>query len=282
MKLLHTSDLLLGYSFPQLPDLAVALREARIETLRSILALAAREKVDAIVFAGNTLADTRVAHDLVVKLTSLLATSSIPVYLLPGRTDPLKADSPYVLRADLFKAPIHVLKQPQLPWNGPLVSVGQELPGAEYVATAGLSSEAYDFDQGRGAVRLVSFPGAQVQQVPIGRHTWMELESNSLADLPARLNPLASETTLIRLKLRGAATLEEFQQFEAWRSTLRFQWLEVDNQMTISGGKRFHHPLLRALQEKLESAAAQDLPSSRRALRQLDRLVAQSGKEDLV
>ena len=282
MKLLHTSDLRLGQGFGQLPELANALREARMETLRSILALAVREKVDAILFAGNTLADTRVTHDLVVKLTSLLATSSVPIYLWPGQTDPLRADSPYVLRADLFKPPVHVLRHPQLAWNGPLVSVGQELPGAEYVAVGGVSPEAFDFDQGRGCVRLVSFPGAQVQQVPIGRHTWMEIESTSLAELPARLTPLASETTLLRLKLRGSATLEEFQQFEAWRSTLRFQWLEIDNQMALTGGKRFHHPLLRALQENLEKAATQDPASARRASLQLDRLVGQSGKEDLV
>lgn len=280
MKLLHTSDLLLGQGFPRLPDLAVALREARLEVLRSILALATREKVDAIVLAGNTLADNRVAHDLIVKLTSLLATSSIPIYLQPGQTDPLRADSPYVLRADLFQAPIHLLKQPQLPWSGPLVAVGQALPGAEYVALAGTSPEAYDFGQGRGCVQLVSFPGAQVQQVPVGRHNWLEVESTSLAGLTAQLAPLASETTLLRLKLRGTASLEEYQAFEAWRSTLRFQWLEVDNQMHITGGKRFHHPLLRALQEKLETA--QDPASSRKALLRLDAMIAQSGKEDLV
>ena len=282
MKLLHTSDLLLGQGFPLLPDLASALREARLEVLRSILALAVREKVDAIVLAGNTIADTRVAHDLVVKLTSLLATSPVPVYLWPGQSDPLRADSPYVLRADLFKAPIHLLKQPQLPWNGPLVAVGQALPGAEYVALPGNSPEPYGFGQGQGTVRLVSFPGAQVQQVPVGRYNWLEVEASSLKDLPAQLNPLASDTTLLRLKLRGSASLEEYQQFEAWRSALRFQWLEVDNQMQISSGKRFHHPLLRALQEKVEGAGSQDPASALRALLQLDRLVAQSGKEDLV
>ena len=42
MKLLHTSDLLIGLGFPQLPELASALRETRLEALRSVLALASR------------------------------------------------------------------------------------------------------------------------------------------------------------------------------------------------------------------------------------------------
>lgn len=280
MKLLHTSDLLIGQGFPQLPELASALREARLEAIRSILALASREKVEAIVLAGNTLADTRVAHDTVIKLTSLLATSTVPVYLQPGRTDPWRADSPYVLRADLFKAPIHMLRETKLPWDGPLVAVGQPVEGAEYVAMSGDSPEAYDFGQGQGSVKLVTFPGAQVQQVTVGRLRWLEMEADSLDGLISRLQPLASETTLLRLKLRGSASLEEYQQFEGWRSTLRFQWLEVDDQMHIAGGKRFHHPLLRALQEKLEGSP--DLAASRRAGLRLDKLVTQSGKEDLV
>jgi len=280
VKLLHASDLLIGQGFPQLPELASALREARLEAIRSILALANREKVDAIVLAGNTLADTRVAHGTVVKLTSLLATSAIPIYLQPGQTDPWRADSPYVLRSELFKAPIHLLKDPKLPWNGPLVAVGQALEGAEYVAMPMGSPEAYEFGQGQGSVNLVTFPGAQVQQVTVGRLRWLELESDSLIDLSARLTPLASENTLLRLKLRGIASLEDYQQFEASRSTLRFQWLEVDNQMSIVGGKRFHHPLLRALQEKLENS--QHPVSARQAALRLDTLIAQSGKEDLV
>ena len=33
---------------------------------------------------------------------------------LDGETDPLVADSPYVLRADLFQSPIHILREPLL------------------------------------------------------------------------------------------------------------------------------------------------------------------------
>lgn len=280
MKLLHTSDLLIGLGFPQLPELASALRETRLEALRSVLALASREKVDAIVLAGNTLADPRVSHDTLIKMTSLLSASTVPIYLQPGKTDPWRADSPYVLRADLFKAPVHLLKEPGLPWNGPLVAVGQPLEGAEYVALPIDPPEAYDFGQGEGSVTLVTFPGAHLQKVTVGRLRWLEMESDTLTDLTSRLTPLASENTLLRLKLRGAASLDEYQQFEAWRSTLRFQWLKVDNQMHIVGGKRFHHPLLRALQDKLE--ASPDPAGARRAALRLDALVTQSGKEDLV
>jgi len=294
MKLLHTSDLLLGQAFPRLPELASFLRETRMEAVRSLLALAQREKVDAIVLAGNTLADSRVAHDTVVKLTSLLTTSTIPIYLRPGQTDPSSADSPYVLRSDLFQAPLHVLKEPRLPWDGPLVAVGEGLAGAQYVAMAGSplprqnapaywsgTPEGYDYGQGQGSVNLVSFPGPEVRSLPLGRLNWLERDADSLTGLTAQLTPLASENTLLRLKLTGTASLEDYEKFEAWRSTLRFQWLEVDNQMRIVGGKRFHHPLLRALQEKLEDTAL-DPASARRAVLKLQAVVAQSGKEDLV
>lgn len=297
MKLLHTSDLRLGQSFAQVHSLAAALREARLEAVGSLLALAAREKVDAIVLAGNTLADRRVSHQLVVQLTSRLATSSVPVYLWPGETDPYAADSPYALRSDLFQGPIQVLTQPVLPWQGPPVAVGcgPTNPGlkADYVAMGGRplafdqapaywsgTPEGYDYGHGQGSVNLVTFPGPQLRRIPLGRYTWLEKQASSLQGLSQELDRLASDSTLLRLHLSGRATFEELQQFEAWKSRPRFQWLEVDNQLRLEEGARYQHPLLRSLQSRVLDPAG-DAGVTRQAVLDLHSLLSKSGKEDL-
>lgn len=295
MKLLHTSDLRLGMGFPHVDQLAEGLREARLEALRSILSLAAREKVDAIVLAGNTLADNRVSHRLVMDLVALLGTSTAPVYILPGETDPLTAESPYALRAELFKPPIHILRDGPLPWSGPRVVVAcGDVPkdtDAEYIAMGGIAlprqtppaywpgpPETFHYGQGQGQVNIVSFPGPEVRLVTTGRFNWLQktLEVENL-DLSA----LASDTTLMRLKLTGSATLEQLQEVVALQKRHGFYWLEVDNQLRVSGAARYQHPLLRSLHQQLTAAQGDD-GGAREALLALNALVTNSGKEDLV
>lgn len=116
MKLLHVSDLRIGAAFPEAYRRAEALREARLEAVRSLLGLAASEGVECILLAGNTLADNRLAHRDLMELLSILGTSPCPVGLLPGLTDPFTADSPYRQRPDLFPAPLHVLSE-RRPWT---------------------------------------------------------------------------------------------------------------------------------------------------------------------
>lgn len=173
MKLLHVSDLRIGAAFPEAWRRAEALREARLEAVRSLLGLAASEGVECILLAGNTLADNRLAHRDLMELVSILGTSPCPVGLLPGLTDPFTADSPYRQRPDLFPAPLHVLSE-RKPWTvgkaviypepvlhrnvaGPLLdwvpaeglrigvacrAPGAELPELDYVAMGGSPTPA--------------------------------------------------------------------------------------------------------------------------------------------
>ncbi|GMU52139.1 MAG: hypothetical protein AMXMBFR33_12850 [Candidatus Xenobia bacterium] len=111
MKILQTSDVLVGRDFRELPELAEELRQARLDVLSSLVALAEKERVEALVLVGNTLADNRISHRTLMDVSRLLGASSVPVLILPGETDPLTPDSPYELRADLFQEPVRVLRK---------------------------------------------------------------------------------------------------------------------------------------------------------------------------
>ncbi len=111
MRILHSSDVLVGLAFPHATNRAEELRAARMDSLRALLALASRERADFLLLAGNTLADNRIGHRDLLELVALLNTSVVPIYILPGLTDPYTPDSPYARRADQFKPPIHILTE---------------------------------------------------------------------------------------------------------------------------------------------------------------------------
>ncbi len=109
MKLLHTSDILLGCDFSHCHAVADRLRAARMAALRGLLALARREQADAVVVAGNLWADNRVGQTVIEEAAGLLSKSAVPVYLLPGHRDPMTADSPYELYPDRFEGGVKIL-----------------------------------------------------------------------------------------------------------------------------------------------------------------------------
>ena len=110
MKFLHSSDILLGETFAHCYPVAHEARKARLESLRSLLALARKEKVEGVIVAGNLWADNRVGASLIKEAAQLLSKSTVPIYLLPGSRDPLTPDSPYELFGELFKGKIHILR----------------------------------------------------------------------------------------------------------------------------------------------------------------------------
>lgn len=112
MKLIHSSDLLIGACFAQAYDKADDLRSARLGVLTQLFERVKREKAQILLLAGNTLADNRVAQRDLKQLSGELKNSPVPVLLLPGLTDPLTADSPYRRYPELFSSPIHILQEP--------------------------------------------------------------------------------------------------------------------------------------------------------------------------
>ncbi|MCE7875424.1 hypothetical protein DYH09_34365, partial [bacterium CPR1] len=109
MKLLHSSDLLIGQSFPHAYPKAEELRSARFGVLDALLARVKPEKAEAVILAGNTLADNRVTKNDLKSLARALMSSPVPVFLLPGITDPYTPDSPFRRHQELFGPPVQIL-----------------------------------------------------------------------------------------------------------------------------------------------------------------------------
>jgi hypothetical protein len=123
MRVLVTSDLAVGSAFPHVSSVARKLREIRIDTLREIINLANYRKVDALILAGNTLADNRVARDDVIDVIDVLRLSSAPVLVLPGLNDPFTPDNPFRLDPTLLKSPVQIIGKSDSLEVGPSIVV---------------------------------------------------------------------------------------------------------------------------------------------------------------
>jgi DNA repair exonuclease SbcCD nuclease subunit len=110
MKFIHTSDWQLGMSFGHVPAKAEALRRARTDAVKQIMALAEREKVDFVIAAGDLLDGNRINIQTVEDMAAAMRLSPVPIFLLSGNHDPLTEDSPYIRFPQLFDSPVVVLR----------------------------------------------------------------------------------------------------------------------------------------------------------------------------
>jgi len=259
MKLLHTSDLRLGLAFPHLVERAEELRALRLEALRAVLALAAREGVAAVLLAGNTLADNRLAHRDLMDAVAVLGTSSVPVYLLPGLTDPDTPDSPYAVRADLFVAPIHVLRGP--------VEVG----GLTLVPFPVRSREALPAWEGTGELAVACAPPPQS---PHG-FRYVAMGGSPFPEHHGAAHWCGTPEGYDYGHPPGAVTLiEDLQPRSVPTGTPAWPAAPPGEDRVLPS---FHHPLLKAMQEEMRAA---DPEVAAHAQHQLADLVA--GREDLL
>jgi DNA repair exonuclease SbcCD nuclease subunit len=88
-KFLHTADWQIGMRAAQCGKAAAKVREARLEAAERVIALANRERVDAVILAGDTFEDSSVPRDLVRRVADILRKSEAPVFVLAGNHDPL-------------------------------------------------------------------------------------------------------------------------------------------------------------------------------------------------
>lgn len=138
VRFVHTSDWQLGMTRHFLEGEAQArYTAARIDAIRSVGAVAAREGCDFVVVAGDVFESNLVAPQTVRRALEAMAAIELPVYLLPGNHDPLDAVTIY--RSRLFErvrpANVHVLDTP-----GPLaVGEGVELVAAPWHGKAPLT-----------------------------------------------------------------------------------------------------------------------------------------------
>lgn len=90
------------------------MREARIETLKRSLALAAKHDVEAFLIAGDLFEDNQVDDALVATILALFRNHpEIPVYILPGNHDPHTGPDSVWQRKAVLTAPanVHVLRE---------------------------------------------------------------------------------------------------------------------------------------------------------------------------
>lgn len=94
MKLLHTADWQIGKPFGGFePDDAVLLTAARIETVKDIAAIAAREACDAVLVAGDVFDAQTVSDKTIHQTFSALGAFSGPWVFLPGNHDAALVES---------------------------------------------------------------------------------------------------------------------------------------------------------------------------------------------
>jgi DNA repair exonuclease SbcCD nuclease subunit len=109
MKFLHTADLQIGARFVRFGEKAGVLREARLATLKRLLAIGQENAVDAILIAGDLFESNQIANTLVEEVYGILAACpEIPIVILPGNHDPLDGPGCIWQRSPFARPPPHV------------------------------------------------------------------------------------------------------------------------------------------------------------------------------
>lgn len=151
MKLLHFADLHLDAPFAWMrAETARLRRRNRRETLTRLLRLAADERVDAILSAGDLFEQDRVSPDTVEFLRASFAAVEIPIFLAPGNHDWLSASSPYLQVS--WSPNVHLFRQDRL--EPVSLTNGLTLWGAAHRAPANTGAFFADFRPDRGGIHL--------------------------------------------------------------------------------------------------------------------------------
>jgi DNA repair exonuclease SbcCD nuclease subunit len=95
MRILHTADWHISRPFVGLGPKGAALRDAQMQTVKRIVALASEREVDALIIAGDAFDSSEVSGSLVRRVVSPLAGLGVPVFFLPGTHDWLTENSIY-------------------------------------------------------------------------------------------------------------------------------------------------------------------------------------------
>lgn len=96
VRFLHTGDWQLGMTRHFLaPDAQARYSEARLDAVRSIAELAARQRCSFVVVCGDVFESNHLDRQVLVRSLDAMAAFDVPLYLLPGNHDPLNAGSVY-------------------------------------------------------------------------------------------------------------------------------------------------------------------------------------------
>lgn len=151
MRLLHFADLHLDAPFAWADARVASLRRDNLRrTLEEIVTLAADERVDALLCAGDLFEGDLAGPDTAEFLRRSLASAPCPVFVAPGNHDWYGPQSPYA-RLD-WPANVHVFSDDRL---APVeLAAGVRLWGAAHRAPANTDDFFAGFHTGGGALEL--------------------------------------------------------------------------------------------------------------------------------
>jgi DNA repair exonuclease SbcCD nuclease subunit len=110
VRFVHTADLQLGMGRRFLaPEAQARFAQARIDAIRSLAAVVARERAEFVVVSGDVFESNHVDRRVVGRTLEALEAVRVPVFLLPGNHDPLGAGSVYRSSAFESQQPANVI-----------------------------------------------------------------------------------------------------------------------------------------------------------------------------
>lgn len=96
IKILHGADFHLDSPFESLPEEKAVIRRAeQRETLKAMVELAKRERVEIVLLSGDLLDSGRNYYETAQVMQSTLGSLSVPVFIAPGNHDYYSHTSPY-------------------------------------------------------------------------------------------------------------------------------------------------------------------------------------------
>lgn len=93
MKFLHTADWQIGMKAEHVGVAGGRVREERVSAVRRVIDVAQKNNVEFILVAGDTFENNGVDRVQIQKVADILASSSVPVFVIPGNHDPLMPGS---------------------------------------------------------------------------------------------------------------------------------------------------------------------------------------------
>ena len=169
-RFMHTSDWQLGVTRQFLnADSQARWAEARFEGIRNLGRIAKEENCEFIVAAGDIFESNQVDRRTVIKACEVMASISVPIYLLPANHDPLDAGSVFSSKPwkDRKPAHVHVLDVPGSPLE---VRPGIEVTGAPWTSKRPLTdlvaAAASSLQPASGVLRVMVGHGAVDQLSP--------------------------------------------------------------------------------------------------------------------
>lgn len=187
VRFLHTSDWQLGVTRHFLDaDSQARWTAARFEGIRKLGAIAAAEKCEFIVVAGDIFESNQVDRRTIVKACEVMSTIQVPTFLLPANHEPLDAGSVYRSKhwKDRKPANVQVLEAFGRPVQ---IRTGVEVVGAPWTSKRPLKDLVADVAAGLDAA-----PG--VLRVMVGHGAVDELSPNR--DDPAVIHVADAERAI--------------------------------------------------------------------------------------